>query len=208
MATTDADLTKPVTGYNERIDVIDVLRGFALLGIIVSHLTSSFSSAIPHMTGRVDMMLFKGVELFVMDKFYLIFSFLFGLSFYIQLQRATAKKTKFVGRFVWRSVILLMIGNIHTLFYTGDVLHVYALLGLLLLLGNKLSNKVLILLSCILIFGNPWLLKLQDITWKQPAEIAMEKAADAALIQKAGIVRLQGSFGAVIANNIDLAKRF
>ncbi len=148
---------------NERIAVVDVLRAFALFGIIVTH------SALGYLAGpspTPDFMLFSGVDRFVSQlenllsfgKFFSIFAFLFGLSFAIQLDSAKRKGKSFLGRFTWRLMLLLAIGFVHQLFYSGDILMIYAVLGLLLIPFHLLVTRVLLVLALLLVFNIPGLL--------------------------------------------------
>ena len=132
-----------------RIHTIDVLRGFALLGIFITHIYSinmgvdhGYSNKINSLINIVYINIFFG-------KFYTIFSFLFGLSFYIQLQNATIRGNKFVGRYVFRLFILFLIGALHFLLYAGDILQLYSVLGLMLVLCRKFTNKTILALSVI-----------------------------------------------------------
>ncbi|MEO6499426.1 MAG: DUF418 domain-containing protein [Mucilaginibacter sp.] len=199
--------------YN-RIDVIDVLRGFALLGIVVVHATFAYGIMQMPLHSRADNMLLQAINYLVEGKFYAIFSFIFGLSFAIQLQSASAKKRNFTRYFVWRSLILLVIGYVHLLFYTGDVLYKYALLGLLLLLANKLNNKVLIGLSIVLIFFAPFLRKVPAIiSPKQLTEAQIRSrdnynATKIALAANAFKAKTSGTIGDVLATNVALIKKF
>ena len=70
----------------------------------------------------------------------MIFSFLFGLSFYFQLSK-TPKSVSFPGRFAWRLVILFIIGLVHHLHYRGDILTIYAVSGFGLLLLYRLPDR-------------------------------------------------------------------
>lgn len=69
------------------------------------------------------------IRFFVSGKFYMIFSFLFGLSFSIQLRRNDNERS-FILRFIWRILILFAIGFVHHLHYRGDILTIYAVLAL------------------------------------------------------------------------------
>lgn len=148
---------------SERIVVVDVLRAFALFGIIVTHAAAGFLAG---PTPDPDFMTFSTLDravgkletLFSFGKFYTIFSFLFGLSFAIQLDNAARKGAVFAGRFTWRLIILLVIGLVHGLFFSGDVLVVYALLGLLLIPCRNLSNRTLLIVASILVLNVPMLL--------------------------------------------------
>ena len=87
-------------------------------------------------------------DFLIQAKFYSMFSFLFGWGMAIQMIRAQARGAKFVRLFVRRLLILLIIGILHaTLFWTGDILTLYALLGFVLLLFRKRSAKSLLLAS-------------------------------------------------------------
>ena len=147
----------------ERIVVVDVLRAFALFGIIVTHAVDGFLAGPPP---GPDFMLFSPLDhlverlehLLTFGKFFTIFSFLFGLSFAIQLRNASAKGTSFAGRFAWRLIVLALIALVHGAFFTGDILIVYALLGLLLIPFRRMKTRTLVITALILILNVPGLL--------------------------------------------------
>ena len=98
-----------------RIEVIDVLRGFTLLGIILVHMTEQYYAGQPPeqyanfaAKGLADQIVSGFIGMFIQGKFYMIFSFLFGLSFYIQLSKSDGSAS-FVTRFFWRLLILFAI---------------------------------------------------------------------------------------------------
>jgi uncharacterized protein len=140
----------------DRIKIIDVLRGFALLGIIIVHTVEQYyagdSSLFAKTTG-LDMGISIFMGIFIIGKFFPIFSFLFGLSFAIQINNAHKKGEKYTGRFLWRLVILMGIGAVHQMFYRGDILMIYATLGLVLVACQYFNNKVLLIVSLALIFN-------------------------------------------------------
>ena len=77
-------------------------------------------------------------DMFIQTKFYTIFSFLFGLGFYIFMNRAEAKTDRPKTLFVRRLLILLLFGFLHyVLLWDGDILHSYAIAGFFLLLFYK-----------------------------------------------------------------------
>lgn len=144
-----------------RIEIVDVLRGFALLGIIMVHFVEQYyAGAPPAIIGNfsaknlVDEIVAGFVDLFVIGKFYMIFSFLFGLSFYLQLHKSDGSFS-FALRFAWRLVILFAIGFIHHLHYRGDILTIYATLGLGLLLVYRLPDKWILTLAVVGILNLP-----------------------------------------------------
>jgi uncharacterized protein len=150
-------MTEVSTNLSEkRIELIDVLRGFALLGIIITHFIDQyFGGPLPVATNytTADLVLKKFVEVFVDGKFYSIFSFLFGISFSIQLARAS--DNKFISRFVWRLAILFGIGFLHLLHYRADILSTYALIGFALVLSYRLPTKYLFIIALIFAFNIP-----------------------------------------------------
>ena len=89
-----------------------------------------------------------------------IFSIMFGLSFLIQMDRQKMKGIDFRWKFLWRLTILFVIGYIHSLYYTGDVLAVYALFGIPLVFLYKFKNRILIWIAILLVIQIPMLYNL------------------------------------------------
>lgn len=124
----------------ERIETLDMIRGFALLGILIVNMALYNSPALyfeilgkSEWVGVWDTITSSFINIFIQGKFYSIFSFLFGLGFAIFFERAKGKTTKPKPLFYRRLFILLLIGLIHALFiWFGDILVTYALLGFLL----------------------------------------------------------------------------
>ncbi len=128
-------------GALERIEAMDVLRGFALLGIllmniegIVGPLLGSMTGVDPALTGA-DRWADALIYVFVQGKFYPLFSLLFGMGFAIMMVRAEAAGRAFVPTYLRRALALLAIGLAHALLvWSGDILVTYSLLALVLLL--------------------------------------------------------------------------
>jgi uncharacterized protein len=147
---------------SERIAVLDVLRAFALLGIIITHASGSFLAGPPpsadyNIFTPADRLVATFTNLLATGKFFSIFAFLFGLSFAIQLDSAARKGNAFAGRFAWRLLLLLGIGAVHNLFYSGDILIIYALLGFLLIPVRKVRTGVLLAIALLLVTNLPGL---------------------------------------------------
>ncbi len=145
----------------ERIQVIDVLRGFTLLGIILVHFTEQYYAGQPPKIHEnygahnlADMIVQGFIGIFISGKFFMIFSFLFGMSFFIQLNKSDGSPV-FLFRFAWRLLVLFAIGFTHHLHYRGDILTIYAVLGVGLLLCYKLPDKFLLALALLLVFDAP-----------------------------------------------------
>lgn len=136
-----------------RINTIDILRGFALYGIVLAHVASVYLyefEIISNELKGIDVQLKRLLDFFIERKFYLIFSLLFGLSFSIQFQNALHRKRSFVIKYCWRLGILFFIGFIHNQFYPFDILQVYAVIGILLLPIRTFSPPSLLMIALIL----------------------------------------------------------
>ncbi|MBY0434493.1 MAG: DUF418 domain-containing protein [Cyclobacteriaceae bacterium] len=167
-------------GESDRIEVIDVLRGFTLFGIILVHFNEQYYAGIPPKTHEnflthnlADTIVSGFIGLLISGKFFMIFSFLFGMSFFIQLAKSDGSPT-FLLRFAWRLIVLFLIGFIHHLHYRGDILTIYAVLGFGLLLAYKLPDKALLALALILVFNLPSLgTRAYDVIVNPTAENAI-----------------------------------
>jgi uncharacterized protein len=145
----------------QRIITVDALRGFALLGILFSHFIYWYSGAgLPQEVyskfndaGSNIASLISGV--LISGKFFTFFSFLFGLSFYLQMDSLKKNNENFVIRYLWRLIILGVIGLIHHAIWRGDILSIYVPLGFILLLIRNISNRLLLLLAFLLIINVP-----------------------------------------------------
>lgn len=146
----------------QRITVIDALRGFALLGVILIHMMQhygifSFSGAEPSeaLFPKLDEAIRWLSQNVIMGKFINIFAFLFGLSFFIQMDIAAKKGIDFRKRFLWRMAILFVVGMIGNCFYTGDILSIYALFGVIMVFLFRFKNWVLMIFVALLLLGLP-----------------------------------------------------
>ena len=133
-------LLRPID-ISERIELLDILRGFALLGMLIIHL-SDFTNH-DHQTAS-DI-----TDLFLANKALSVFSMLFGMGFAVQMLKMQATGRPFVIMYVRRMVILFLIGAANWCFIlgSGDVLTSYALYGLMLLLFSRISAKVAVVLA-------------------------------------------------------------
>ena len=137
-------LYKPSTLPNTRIDAADILRGFAIGGIVIIHFLEHLNFfKFPEPTA-LDQSVWDFVFFWLANKMYAIFSLLFGLSFFIQHDNQAQKGKDFRPRFAWRMVLLALLGLFDLMFFNGDILLVYAVCGLLILPFIRLSNKILI----------------------------------------------------------------
>ncbi|RYG37008.1 MAG: DUF418 domain-containing protein [Burkholderiales bacterium] len=126
----------------ERLDVVDALRGFALLGLFLVHCVELFELYWAHPTpGPV----FDWVFGLFSGKSYALFALCFGLSFFLIMDSAARRGEDFRGRFVWRLTLLLGFGILHSFLYRGDILQILAILGVVMLALDRIKNNKLLL---------------------------------------------------------------
>jgi uncharacterized protein len=130
---------------SDRMAVLDVVRGFALAGILVINAmsilavtgsTPAFTISLPF----ADRLLQDVILFFVESKFFTLFSLLFGIGFAIQIESAARQGNAFLPRISRRFVALFVLGALHILLlWDGDILVIYAITGFLLVLFRKAS---------------------------------------------------------------------
>jgi uncharacterized protein len=148
----------PVPG-KERIQFLDILRGIAILFILIANIrVLSGEYFIPDLqkdamkTASLDYILEILAFIFVDGKFYSVFSILFGIGFAVQYQRMSINDKVFVPFFRKRMLGLLIIGSVHLfLIWLGDILTLYALLGFTLVWFRHFSDKRLLIWAGILL---------------------------------------------------------
>lgn len=145
----NATTLQPIAG-TERMELLDVLRGFALLGILFSNFDGAEGSLMP----SVDALVSSAFAAFVSESFYPLYSFLFGLGFAVQLARARSRGTGITRLYVRRMLILFVIGTVHSVFiWEGDILVRYAIAGLVLIPLHRLPQKVVLGVAALLLIS-------------------------------------------------------
>lgn len=144
----------------ERFAILDILRGLALVGIAVANfpefalytfLKPEAAAAMP--TAGIDSVVRFLQYVFVDGKFYTIFSLLFGIGFSIIMANAERRGASGFRIFYRRMAILLAIGFLHLMFiWSGDILMLYALMGMLLPLFRRASDRTLLSWAAALLF--------------------------------------------------------
>jgi uncharacterized protein len=170
----------------ERLELIDALRGFALAGVLLVNLGSftlyaflddAARAALP--TAGFDRVADAIESLLVEEKAITLFSMLFGLGFALQLERAETRGSAGLRLYLRRIGVLLLFGLIHSyLFWWGDILLIYALMGLLLVLCRKLSSRALLSLGLTVALVLPAMMEpwMEALLKSMPAQEAMERA--------------------------------
>ena len=134
-----------------RITSIDALRAVVLFGILLVHTRDLFGFFNPNNTfsyfTSLDNLLSRGIEVLLSGRCNIIFSVLFGVSFHLILKNTNYSSQKFV----WRCVLLLMLGLLMKLLYTYDALMWYGLMGIILVFFRKARLRVLFLSLCVIV---------------------------------------------------------
>jgi uncharacterized protein len=142
--------TSPAVGGPPRDPAVDALRGFALFGVIMVNVPF-FAFPIyegPALTTATDQFAFGALLALAVGKFFLIFSFLFGFGFATSIAADNRRGRASGPRFARRLFALLLFGLCHAVFlFIGDILMLYALLGVLLWLSRDLTPRTLLILS-------------------------------------------------------------
>lgn len=168
------DITLQPVSRDERIPALDVLRGFALFGVLLAFTMWSLGNAPRESYSKINVVLDTVLSVLVDAKFYTLFAFLFGLGFSIQLQRAHAKGISVVPVYCRRLVALALIGLAHALLLrNGDVLVPYAVMGVFLLILRNASTKTLVIAGIIAVLhpfliGYAW--NLSGIPFPEPPQ--------------------------------------
>ena len=138
----------------KRFEILDVLKGFSLLAILVLHFLQQFEIENSHIYtinafNKIEGFLKNTVTTFFSGNVYLIFSLIFGINLNFGL------KNKSNSKFLVRLLLIFVIGYLHSLLYLGDILILYAILGVVLLFLNKFNNKVLLIVLTISLLQLP-----------------------------------------------------
>lgn len=149
---------------NNRIEIADVLRGFAVMGITLIHFIERFSlNSFPEETCKflifTDRIIWDSIFFTISGKAYCIFALLFGFSFFIQDNLQKEKGSDFRGRFAWRLVLLFFIACINSTLFPGEILVLYALIGYILIMVSRFSTRIVVTIAIVLL--------LQPFEWGQ-----------------------------------------
>lgn len=144
---------------SDRIELLDALRGLALFGILLANIPVFFGwvmlspEQMAAITGpKIPVLYDELIKFFVDGKFYTIFSLLFGIGFTLQLDRLEKRGAAGVAVFRRRMLVLLAIGFIHMcLIWQGDILSLYAALGLLLTCFRGWPERKVLITALILL---------------------------------------------------------
>lgn len=200
----------------ERLPTLDILRGFALMGILIMNMPGFNSSFFAEADGthlwpgKLDQAAEFVREALFSGKFNSMFSLLFGIGFTIQFTRMAARDPeRATALYLRRLAVLAALGIVHAwIFWPGDVLHTYAILGLLLVIGLRhVSDRGIVVLigACIVYPALSGLLRVFIFTREMVAErVQIAKAFEASNNLAYG----QGSWLDAVAENTRVMNHF
>lgn len=187
----------------ERIDALDNLRGFALLGVFIVHMTTFGMAPVlateaqidALATARIDRIASFFVQWLVYDKANTLFAFLFGVGFWVQMTRIEQRGGRFEAIYLRRLAILLVFGLVHLfLLWPWDILHLYALAGFALFALRRMPIRAMLVVGVALALGGRLVVStLFEITGVSGP--AFEAAYSDAAIQSRQYAALSGSIG-------------
>ena len=151
------------TEQKDRAIIVDVIRGFALIGVLIANFTSYVNQQTPEhilnsISSPLDTSLMNINTVFLEWKFMTLFSILFGYGFGLIMESLERRNINPDSFFIKRMFWLFIIGCIHTLFWWADVLHLYAMSGVFLLLFRKKSNRTILLCAVLFMLVIPVLI--------------------------------------------------
>ena len=158
---------------SSRLTMVDGLRGYALMGLFLVHMTGYFelynARPVPSWVQETTRFLFQG-------KSFSLMALCFGFSFFMIMDGAKRRGQPFALRFVWRMIVLLGIGWLHALVYRGEIIVVLAVTGLLLIPFDRIrSTKALAAVAVFLLLQPLLLIRIlagwagHDWAWAPPS---------------------------------------
>jgi uncharacterized protein len=149
----------------ERVVIVDVLRGFALFGVLIGNFNGMLTNHVPSaiissISTPFDHFLDDLHSIFIQNKFMTLFSILFGYGFGVIMERVAKKNLNTTRFFLRRMFWLFVFGCIHLAFWAADILHVYAFAGIFLLLFRKKSDRSIFVWSLLFMFVFPFVTRI------------------------------------------------
>lgn len=195
----------------ERLTVMDMLRGVALLGVFAMNIEwfsrpmQAMGSGVPAGATGLDHAVAWSIHVFVAGKFWTLFSLLFGMGFVLMADRIAAAGQGVARVFTRRMAALFVLGVLHiVLLWPGDILHTYALAGLLLLAMRQLAPRWQLLAGLALYLGMGlfYLANAALLLVVPDAVMAGLRADFAAGAAAAATIYPEGGFAAITARRI------
>ena len=161
-----SSLLQPLAASN-RETILDVLRGFALAGVLFIFCVSDIGAAPGNQNTLVDDIIAWPKYILIEGRMYMLLIILFGIGFHVQLKKAEEKGISILPAFSRRLIGLMLIGFVHAILLSKrDILIFYGIAGIFLMLLRHASNRSLLIIALVLffiqipsvryLFPNPW----------------------------------------------------
>lgn len=204
-------MEKQLSEKTPRIEVVDALRGFAVMAILLVHNLEHFifpvyPTAQPGWLEVLNIGVFNTTFSLFAGKAYAIFALLFGFTFYIQYANRQRKGKDFGYRFLWRLLLLAGFATLNAAFFpAGDVLLLFVVVGIVLFLVRKWSDKAILITAFILL--------LQPMEWYHyimslfdPSH-ALPDLGVGAMYDEVAVYTKAGNFGEFLWGNVTLGQK-
>lgn len=206
-------MQQPTITKAPRIEVVDALRGFAVMAILLVHNLEHFIFPVypdplsqPEWLNILDTGVFTIIFSLFAGKSYAIFALLFGFTFYIQYGNQEMKGKDFGYRFLWRLLMLAIFATLNAAFFPGgDVLLLFSVVGIFLFIVRKWSNKAIFIMAIVLL--------LQPIEWFHyiaslfNSSYTLPDLGVGAMYEDVGAYTKEGNFLKFILGNITLGQK-
>ncbi|HET9458928.1 MAG TPA: DUF418 domain-containing protein [Sphingomicrobium sp.] len=192
-------------GQKDRIGELDVLRGVALFGVLTMNfvafagpgfgMTEAQAAVLP--TETLDYYAHWGVRWLIGDKANTVFATLFGLGFYLQMQRGEGKPG-FEARYRRRLFWLLVFGILNTIFlWAWDILNLYAIAGFILLAMRRWSTRTLVVFGIVAALYSPWLQEWLIDALALPVPNSEAFSTSAGILERQAVL-ISGDYAALV----------
>lgn len=206
-------MQQTIISKTPRIEVVDALRGFAVMAILLVHSLEHFifpvypdTSALPAWLTVIDEGVFSVTFSLFAGKAYAIFALLFGFTFYIQYTNQQRSGEDFGYRFLWRLVLLGGFATLNAAFFpAGDVLLLFCIVGLSLFVVRKWADKVVLIIAIILL--------LQPVEWFHylrsifTPDYTLPDLGVKEMYSEVAAYTMEGNFGKFVWGNITLGQK-
>ena len=194
-----------------RIESVDALRGFAVFAILLVHCVEHFIFPVypkqsPEWLATLDEVTSNMVFTLFAGKAYAIFALLFGFTFYIQYANRKEQGEDFGYRFLWRLVGLALLATVNAIFFPGgDILLLYAMVGIVLFVARGLKNSIVLALAIIFLLQPVELYHYVATLLRSCYTIPQYGVGD--MYDKIAEVSKNGSFAEFLLTNITIGQK-
>lgn len=163
---------QPLSASN-RDRSLDILRGFALAGVLFIFCVSDNGPSYGYTNSLLDEIIAWPKYILIESRMYTMLIIIFGIGFHVQLEKAKQHATSLVPVFTRRLIGLLLLGFIHAILLSSrDILMFYAIAGVVLLLVRKATVRQLLLFMGVLFFiATPLIQYNVHNVWPQAAAL-------------------------------------